>query len=585
MSSNFSRPGAQSGPAVANAWQRGPNAAVLIDFDNVTMGVRSDLGKELKLLLNSSVFNGNIAVRRAYADWRRYPNYVVPLTESSVDLVFAPAYGTSKKNATDLRMAVDAIELAFMRPEIGTFILLTGDSDFTSCVVKLKEYGKYVIGVGMRESSSDLLIQCCDEYYSYHALSGLTRANVGDEAKEDPWLLVKKAAKEMARNRDAMRTDRLKQVMIEMDPGFDEKNLQYSKFSKFVSDAAAKGLIRLKRVENGQYEIVPVEDSGAEDVPDAYRAGSDRERSDRDRGSRDRDRGRGRGRFGRDRDRGPRMDEPRVITPSDGGDHGDHGDHGRQDYAEEHAYAADAPAAPYSRDEAAEPARYEAPAAQAPSVESASSAPAAQPAAAGNDAIQTVSSLEGAYGLLQQAVRGMVGGKIGQAVRDGDVKRRMLDLAPGFDEGKLGFSKFSRFLRSAHDHEAIDLRRLGEGSYEVALPASGTKLPPPVLVETDIRNPAAGQGGDAQAEAPREGRGSGRGRGRGRGRGEEGAPPIFAGQGAGGPGDAEAPRDEAPRSEEAPAAAPREEREAEPTRPTEKMYAAAAADRAVAEAA
>ena len=113
------------------------NAALLIDFDNITLGVRSDLGKELKTLLNSEIFSGKVAVRRAYADWRRYPNYVVPLTEASIDLIFAPAYGTSKKNATDLRMAVDAIELAFMRPEIGTFILLTGDSDFSSCVIKL----------------------------------------------------------------------------------------------------------------------------------------------------------------------------------------------------------------------------------------------------------------------------------------------------------------------------------------------------------------------------------------------------------------------------------------------------------------
>ncbi|HZG42942.1 MAG TPA: NYN domain-containing protein, partial [Longimicrobium sp.] len=105
----------------------GRSAALLIDFDNVTMNIRTDLGKELKAMLDSEVFRGKVAVRRAYADWRRYPQSVVPLTEASVDLIFAPAYGTSKKNATDLRMAVDAIELAFMRPEIGTFVLLTGD--------------------------------------------------------------------------------------------------------------------------------------------------------------------------------------------------------------------------------------------------------------------------------------------------------------------------------------------------------------------------------------------------------------------------------------------------------------------------
>ena len=92
-----------------------------------------------------------MAVQRAYADWRRYPQYIVPLSESSIDLIFAPAFGSSKKNATDIRLAIDAIELVFTRPEIGTFILLSGDSDFSTMVIKLKEYGKYVIGVGIRE--------------------------------------------------------------------------------------------------------------------------------------------------------------------------------------------------------------------------------------------------------------------------------------------------------------------------------------------------------------------------------------------------------------------------------------------------
>ena len=96
------------------------------------MGMRSDLSKELSNLLNSDIIKGKVTVQRAYADWRRYPQYIVPLSENSVDLIFAPAYGSSKKNATDIRMAIDAMELVFIRPEIGTFILLTGDSDFSS---------------------------------------------------------------------------------------------------------------------------------------------------------------------------------------------------------------------------------------------------------------------------------------------------------------------------------------------------------------------------------------------------------------------------------------------------------------------
>ena len=125
-----------------------PHAALLIDFDNVTMGIRSNLGQELRKLLNSDIIRGKVSVQRAYADWRRYPQYIVSLSEASIDLIFAPAYGSTKKNATDIRLAIDALEIVFIRPEIGTFILLSGDSDFSSLVLKLKEYGKYVIGVG-----------------------------------------------------------------------------------------------------------------------------------------------------------------------------------------------------------------------------------------------------------------------------------------------------------------------------------------------------------------------------------------------------------------------------------------------------
>jgi uncharacterized protein (TIGR00288 family) len=232
-----------------------PNAALLIDFDNVTMGIRSDLQSELKRLLQSEIIRGKVAVQRAYADWRRYPQYIVPLSESSIDLIFAPAYGSNKKNATDIRLAIDALELVFTRPEIGTFILLSGDSDFSSLVLKLKEYGKYVIGVGIRESSSDLLIQNCDEYYSYNELAGFTKESEVEYVRRDPWELVVEAVKQMTAHNDVMRSDRLKQVMQEIDPNFDEKDAGFSRFSKFVVEAQHRGLITLTRLDNGQYEI------------------------------------------------------------------------------------------------------------------------------------------------------------------------------------------------------------------------------------------------------------------------------------------------------------------------------------------
>jgi len=226
------------------------------------VGVRSDLSKELKSLLDNDVIKGKVSVQRAYADWRRYPQYIVPLSEASVDLIFAPAYGSNKKNATDIRMAIDAMELVFIRPEIGTYILLTGDADFSSLVIKLKEYGKYVVGVGLQESSSDILVQNCDEYYSYTSLTGLTKTTELQQAARDPWVLVAEALKKMVARSDVMRSDRLKQVMQELDTNFDEAGMGFSKFSKFLAEASSRGLVNLKKLDNGQYEVGPMRGPG-----------------------------------------------------------------------------------------------------------------------------------------------------------------------------------------------------------------------------------------------------------------------------------------------------------------------------------
>ncbi len=283
MNVPYTRAPHQGGSLIAGA--DSPHAALLIDFDNVTMGMRSDLSKELKTLLDSDVIKGKVSVQRAYADWRRYPQYIVPLSEASVDLIFAPAYGSSKKNATDIRMAIDALELIFIRPEIGTYILLTGDSDFSSLVLKLKEYGKYVIGVGIQESSSDILVQNCDEYYSYTSLTGLTKTTELGRAGRDPWVLVRDAVAKMVKRGDVMRSDRLKQVMQELDPAFDEGGIGFSKFSKFLAEASSRGLVDLRKLENGQYEVGAGKGRGSSSEGGRARRGG----------------GRGRGRGGRDR--------------------------------------------------------------------------------------------------------------------------------------------------------------------------------------------------------------------------------------------------------------------------------------------
>ena len=463
-----------------------PHAALLIDFDNVTMGIRSDLTKELKNLLNSDIIKGKVAVQRAYADWRRYPQYIVPLAESSVDLIFAPAYGSAKKNATDIRLAIDAIELVFTRPEIGTIILLSGDSDFSSLVLKLKEYGKYVIGVGIRESASDLLVQNCDEYYSYSALTGLTRA--GDEApvvSEDPWELVELALRQMIENKDVMRSDRLKQVLLEMDPGFDEKALGFQKFNKFVQEAATRGLLSLRKQENGQFEVGAPTEGAAEAAEAAASSGAEVRESRRSRGRR------GRGR--RDESRREEPKDQLELTERDAAAGAP---------AEPETTAAAPSAEPAVEAETAAPAADEAAAAAAPEVAEApeaaeaaeaveapaaarprqrgrgrgkaarEAAPTAADAQAGepaeDGAARGTGDLAASYSLLRRAMSELVR-KNGPAVRDSDVKRHMLELESGWDESKHGFSKFSRFLRQAHDAEVVSLRKLDGGNYEVSL--------------------------------------------------------------------------------------------------------------------
>ncbi len=403
MTAQFARASYQSRPG--GPIQHNPQAALLIDFDNVTMGIRSDLSKELKNLLGSDIIKGKVAVQRAYADWRRYPQYIVPLAEASVDLIFAPAYGSSKKNATDIRLAIDALELVFTRPEIGTYILLSGDSDFSSLVLKLKEYGKYVIGVGIRESASDLLVQNCDEYYSYSVLTGLTKTT--DEqpvASNDPWELVDLAVRQMTDNEDVMRSDRLKQVLLELDPNFDEKTLGFSKFNRFLHEAANRGLLKLQKMENGQYEVALAD--AASPAAEAESRAVEEDRMD--------------GRRGRRRGRGRR--EERTRPP-----------------------AADAapPASP-----APEPA----------------AEPVAEPVA---EAVPA--DLEAAYVLLKRAVGDVSRGGV---ARDSDIKRRILEISPDFDESTFGFSKFSRFLRQAHEAQVVDVRKLDNGSYEVVAPGA-----------------------------------------------------------------------------------------------------------------
>ncbi|MEO8192443.1 MAG: NYN domain-containing protein [Gemmatimonadales bacterium] len=468
-----------------------PNAALLIDFDNVTMGIRSDLQTELKNLLASDIIKGKVSVQRAYADWRRYPQYIVPLAESSIDMIMAPAYGSAKKNATDIRLAIDALELVFVRPEIGTFILLSGDSDFSSLVIKLKEYGKYVIGVGIRESSSDLLVMNCDEYYSYNALAGLVKSGEDEVVKHDPWELVSEAVQRMKRNGDVMRADRLKQVMQQIDSSFDEKDVGKAKFSLFVSEAAKRGLLSLTKLENGQLEVdlpralpagtTAVNGQAAAATPVAADAAT-AEADEQERGRRPRRGGRGRS---RDReDRGPKDVKPAAIA---------------------------AETATPSAELKTAPAVSATPTAQAVSV--ARPAPVASASDVGASGLRL--TRDEAFDLVRRAVESTAKGD--KAVPAAKVRTAARSLL-GRDSESLSERNFLRILHDAHDADVVDLRRRG-GDFEVAAAVAAPTVERQLETAAAVNAPAP----KVVAPAPR-GMGA---RGIGRGpMGAKGGPPA-----------------------------------------------------------
>ena len=449
---HISQPQAHVQPAHA---PHAPHAALLIDFDNVTLGIQKDLTKELRTLLNSDIIKGKVAVQRAYADWRRYPQYIVPLSESSIDLIFAPAFGSSKKNATDIRLAIDAIELVFTRPEIGLFILLSGDSDFSTMVIKLKEYGKYVIGVGIRESASDLLIQNCDEYYSYSDLAGLTKEVDTPSTQRDPWELAGEAVLQMIRNGDVMRSDRLKQVMQQIDPNFDERNAGFNRFSKFVIEAGQKGVIQLTKLDNGQYEVAPgpAAKAGAAAPPQRPRAPTESGREEATAGgARGRDEGprRGRSRRGRGgRDR---------VGGREGAPHRDRNGTPRE---------ATAPRGP-GRDE--------------------------RP-----DAVLTLAR---AFQLMAQALS-----EFRSPVGQEALRLRMVAMH-GREDPLLDASRFPRLLRQANDAEVADVRKVGDDDYEISAQRQAARLllpPAPPAEEAPAGPPAAAEpSADPAASAGRE---------------------------------------------------------------------------------
>src|SRR6201988_1287672 len=146
--------------------------AVFCDFENVALGVREakydkfDIGKVLERLL----LKGSIVVKKAYCDWERYKSFKAPMHEASFEMIEIPHVRQSGKNSADIRMVVDALDLCYTKAHVDTFVIVSGDSDFSPLVSKLRENAKTVIGVGVKNSTSDLFLNNCDEFIYYDDL-------------------------------------------------------------------------------------------------------------------------------------------------------------------------------------------------------------------------------------------------------------------------------------------------------------------------------------------------------------------------------------------------------------------------------
>jgi len=237
--------------------------ALFIDFENIALGLRDSKHKsfDVNLVLKRLVEKGKIMVKRAYADWERYLEYKRPFHEAAIELIDIPQKKYSGKNSADIRLVVDAMDLAHGKEHLDTFVIVSGDSDFSPLVSKLRENDKYVIGMGVKNSSSELLVDNCDEFIYYEDLLRATKKAVPiqnlPEKRTEVFAMVTDAIRALQReNKEILWGSMIKQTMKRKRPDFDEGYYGYSTFSKLLEDAAKQGILELKKDQrSGTYII------------------------------------------------------------------------------------------------------------------------------------------------------------------------------------------------------------------------------------------------------------------------------------------------------------------------------------------
>ena len=224
-----------------------PRIAVYLDYENLAIGARESLGStfDFGVVADALAERGRVIARRAYADWSYFDEDRRMLTRHQVELIDIPQkMGGSRKNAADIKLAIDAIELALERSFISTFVICTGDSDLSPLVQKLRELDRTVIGVGIRQSTSKLLPPACDEFMFYDNL--VLGADDGDETTDgDGATLVLSTLAGLEGSSDSVRASTLKRAVLRKDPTFSEADLGHRSFGSLLRALSSDGLISL----------------------------------------------------------------------------------------------------------------------------------------------------------------------------------------------------------------------------------------------------------------------------------------------------------------------------------------------------
>ncbi len=255
------------------------NLAVFIDFDNVALGAR-DAGQRFKvnLLLQRLLEKGKVIVKKAYADWSHHKEYMTDLHEAGIELIEIPWPKMSGKNSADIHLVVDAMELCHGKSHIDAFVIVSGDSDFTPLVSKLRENNKSVIGVGIRNSSSHLLIVNCDEFIFYDDLiqepvqrPADTLSTVPEDQRQLFDFLLQTMRALLREGREVLFSSLIKDAMKRKRPDFNESNHGYSTFGDLLEDAMAHGLLEVVRDAKAGGTLVVTSITAAEAKPKTRR--------------------------------------------------------------------------------------------------------------------------------------------------------------------------------------------------------------------------------------------------------------------------------------------------------------------------